>query len=287
MKSYLMIARSFPVFLLFLISSCATTKNTKDIWSKGLLQCANNDMLNSKKILFLGLSNSYVPGSVWRTPESDIFEPKWDLSEAITDSNKRSAYINYGVSLPCDTKFSSQSKSDFSLLLNTITKSIGGQANVDITRALSMNVSFSKWRLDNLKEIPYESWIKSKASGKYGKDLTNVPGINKEKRIVMKSAIWVEGLIVVLKFSSGYLDNIKGSVDLSKGLKIEGGAELSKSSSDEISIQSGKGFYMVGTFAAFNNGGFGVIANSNDETGLEKGEIDVPVNAAIKAKPGR
>jgi hypothetical protein len=253
----------------------------RDIWAGALRQCANDDFLEKqkKKLLFLGISNPYGPGSCWR-PSAENFEVRWSLPEAIKEPGKPTDFIESGVENPCSTVTSLSSVTQLETLIGVSVLPINLINKLNISRAKSITSEFTKWRKDNLRELLYEKWAQQpEQSGIYGQDVMAASTAG-PTRYIIKSAIWVEGFKMTIHFDKSYLDSLEVKVNLKSIADINNNLRLSRTADDKIEFKSINGFYLVATLLPINGGSFGSFPGA-----MFRSEADVPPSARAVNNP--
>lgn len=253
----------------------------RDIWTGALSDCANDDLLSRQKdkLLFLGISNVYGPGSCWRS-DSHNYEPRWPLTQAVPNPQRLAQFITPGVENPCSTTTSFSNITQIETLIGVTILPVSLTNTLDISKAKSITGQFSKWRKDNLNELFYEEWIKNKdESGIFGKDLQPT-STAAEPRLVMKTAIWVEGFKLSMVFNKGYLDTLEANGKLKSILTINNNLMLKRTFDNKIEFNSANGFYIVATLKPINGGAFGALPG-----GTFKSEQQIPSDAKAINKP--
>lgn len=264
---------------------CKSTYNPRDTWQNALSQCASDDLLsskNKKNLLFLGLSNVMGPGSVWRYDSTNHgYEPRWAIEKAITNVSDRKTLFNpSGASPNCSVNFSVSKSAQIKALFNVDTLKVGAGANIALDKSTSMQITFNKWHKDIIDEVAYETWIQQAyQQNAYAKDVL------KANRMVMKSAIWVEGFNAKIKIDSKLLDSISAKADLRSAVKAEGNLTVKRTANDEVTIQSTDGIYIIGTFVKINDGAFPWNSNTSSLNNLLGREISSDKKVIKNSKP--
>lgn len=272
----------FYIASIFFFIGCKTTYNPRDTWQKALSQCASDDMLSNKNktnLLFLGLSNEMGPGSAWRYDSSNKgFEPRWAVEKAIVDPTERGKIFNpKGASPTCSVNFSVTNSLQIKALFNSDSLKLGASNLLSLDKASSMVIKFDKWRKDIIDEVAYEMWIqKNYSQNAYAKDLLKL------NRMVMKSAIWVDGFDATVKINSKILDSLGANLDLQSPIKMEGNLTFKRTANDEVLIQSKEGFYIIGTFVKIKDGVFPFDGTGTTPDFLSENSVHIADKPRVK-----
>lgn len=266
----------FLVLSCILASGCGAP-SARDVWAKSLSRCADNDLLkqDKSKLLYLGPSNVFGPGSGWRIRIDGSLEPMWPLEHAAKKSTVEELKIMVkGNEVSCSDTRKDTFKISPNLLMQTVTIPLSGDAKADITSSIDSTVSITKWRQDSLDEIAFRKWTESPDSGTYGTDLKSEP----LRRRVMKRAIAVTGFSATLVYDAKSFTTINAKYEQGKIYNIGGGATLENTANSTLTLSSPTEFYIVGTLLPINaDGSFGMVSPE----GKTPTEIELPSNQRV------
>jgi hypothetical protein len=236
--------------------------------------------LNPNELLYLGPSNVYGPGSAWRITDGPDLEPRWDLAAAVPDDKLRDRLIVQGREADCSTSSSSSWSITPDLLLSAGTVPLSGELKADLSGADTVNVRITTWRIDRLNELEYEHWME-KDSGEYAADVRN----HANRRLIMKSAVHVEGFSADFEYKSNLSERISAKYKLRVTTDLGGGLSLSRTGENKLHIESRVPFYIVGTLVAVKPDGFGMMEASGSRSSQLFGEGALTIPATAHALP--
>lgn len=171
------------LLITLLASGCGSTPSVKDSFEEVLRPCA--DIQDG--MIYLGPSNVYGPGSVWRKAGELDYRVRWSLDRA--DPPSMSRIVTDGTSIRCTGERQTESVVSPRIAVpGTVAGApIDAELGIDVTRASEAVVSVESLRIDTVDEFEFETWAKGPSAKNYGEDL------DQPNRLVMTSAVRVEG----------------------------------------------------------------------------------------------
>lgn len=238
-------------------------------WYEVLKKCVSADQLGSKLVYF-GPSNNIGPGALWRKADDGGLFVRYVLRDAIPDEEQRGALIIPGEEANCKGTAKSSWSLKPSLLVETKAAPITGELALDLNRARSVTVAVHNWSLDQIKEGPFETWLRRNPENAYVLDAT------RDSRLVLERAVRVLGFSTTLEFSRNDALELKakysgpalgtGQLGIGLGAKWTGDTTLE--------LTSTKNIYIAGELVSLKGGRFGILSGGKSGgTLFEKADL--------------
>ncbi|HEY6769698.1 MAG TPA: BON domain-containing protein [Candidatus Sulfotelmatobacter sp.] len=215
-------------------------QDSRQAWLAVLNKCASTQLIG-KDVLYFGASNEIGPGSIWRKSTDGSIRLRYELSDLETDSTKRAALIRENNSVACDGSSASTWDVKLGLPFEGTVTPLSADVSTDLKRADSVTVTVNGWAIDELKEGPFESFIRANNALQ---DEFSSPD-----RVVVENAVRIAGFSAAFKFSRSISDELRGKFSGAQ-LALQDGANLQSQWNNDttLTIKTPDTFYILAAF---------------------------------------
>lgn len=210
----------FACLFIFTFASATEAQSAKKSWAEVLKKCGGSQIVG-KEVIFFGPSNTIGLGSVWRKTDGGGYNPRFELSDLVPDQAARREIIKLGQkSEQCEAGKSTKWNLGLNLpFVGPIFGMTGIEA--DLRKARRATVTAENLALDVIKEVQFESALKSLAASdpnnRFLKDL-----LGDEDRLLVTKAYRITGLTVKLDYDPKLLEELKGKYPNGASIKLGG-----------------------------------------------------------------
>lgn len=248
------------------LSGCGRQDAALVAWNDVLKKCVGADQLGPLLVYF-GPSNSIGPGAIWRRSDEGALFLRYELADAIPDEGQRNAMIVPGVEASCRGTAKSTWTLKPSVLIQSQLAPANGSLGVDVDRAKSATVSVNSWALDQIKEGPFEEWLKTHPQAGY------VDDVGRKSRLFMERAVRLLGFSTTLEFSSDVASELKAKY-LAPGVRtgeVGIGLIAKWTSNTTLELSSSAKIYIAGELSAMKiDRTFGLLGTNGATISFEK-----------------
>lgn len=239
-------------------------------WYDVLKKCVAADQLGSSLVYF-GPSNNIGPGALWRKADDGGLFVRYVLADAIPVEEERNAIIIRGEEANCKGTTKTSWSLKPSLLVEMEAAPVTGDLAIDLNKARNVTVGVNSWSLDQIKEGPFETWLRRNPENEYVADATG------ESRLVMVRAVRVIGFSTMLEFSRNDALELKTKYSgptLSTG-QLGVGMSATWTSETTLELTSTKNIYIAGEMVSLKAGGFGALSGGSLFEKVDLGSVRV------------
>lgn len=215
-------------------------QDSRQAWVSVLSKCASTQLIG-KDVLYFGASNEIGPGSIWRRNNDGSIRLRYELSDLEPDVAKRTALVHPNNSVSCGGDSSANWEVQLGLPFEGSVTPVSADVSADLKRADAVSVSVNGWAVDELKEGPYETMIRSN-------DALQDESVQSD-RVIVENAVRIEGFSANFKFSKSVADELKGKY-AGKLIAVQEGAHLRSqwSSDTTLTMKTPDTFYILAAF---------------------------------------
>lgn len=230
------------------------SQDSRAAWVAILGKCAKSQLIG-KDVLYFGASNEIGPGSIWRQNSDGSIRLRYELSDIVPDSAKRLELIHPNNTVSCGGDSTSAWEVQLGLPFDGTVAPVSADVSADLKRADGITVSVTSYAVDELKEGPYESLIRS--------DDALQDEFTASDRVIVENAVRIEGFSATFKFSKNIADQLKGKYT-GKLVALQG-ANLESHWSDDttLTMKTPGTFYLLAAFGRLtgtsNKEGFSAV----------------------------
>jgi len=208
-------------------------------WARTLDSCVASSVMS--KVTYMGPSNPVGPGSIWRIDHDGSLRLRWTPADFELDDD----VVQPGQPFPCSSMTSRTLRISASQLLESELFASDPRLTTAIDSARRAETSINSFRVDLLKE------------GRYEQALRNLPAVSpvarefgQAGRIVMTSAVLVDGFEMRLFFESATAADVQLTLPLSETMNFRLGADFEARwvTDRELVLRSTESFYVAGRF---------------------------------------
>lgn len=253
------------VFLATTGESCKNTSDARSLWKDVLQKCAVTDLM-SENPLFLGVSNTFGPGTILRMSANGAYTPAW--TEPMVGYPP--GVLNPGKETTCTGTREVRTDLSPSLDVGALVPGLTVGASADFKRGKKVTISIDSWQMDSLISGPVTEAIREKKiKEEVWNDLTG------NNRFAINSAILVHGITSKITYDKTTAAELKVKYGVPGGVDIGAGLKASISDTGELVITSKNKFYIAGDILAINTEGLaGQTELLTRVSGLDKARFE-------------
>jgi hypothetical protein len=226
--------------LVFIFIKFRKPQDSREAWIAVLSKCASTQLIG-KDVLYFGASNEIGPGSVWRRNSDGSIRLRYELSDLEPDIVKCGALVHPNNSVTCSGNSAASWEVHLGLPFEGSVTPVSGDVSADLKRADTVSVTVNGWALDELKEGPYESMIRSNDALQDEFTATD--------RVIVENAVRIAGFSADFKFSKSVADELKSKYS-GKLISVNEGAHLQSQWSNDttLTMKAPDTFYILAAF---------------------------------------
>lgn len=233
--------------------------DTRELWTSVLSKCATSDKIGADAIYF-GASNTFGPGTIWRTREDGTYAPVWELGDLFPQESDRYKIVKVGNYADCSGMQSTSWEVKGDLPFQGGSTPISGELSTDLKKASSINVKVKNWRDVDLKEGVWKQMVGALTNDSQKTDILA------DNRYLQETSIQVKGLTTLFTFDINTATNLKAKYPSGKVIKTgDDGLSLQVNwnSETQLEMSTDDEFYIMAEYSKLNNGNPTIMVNSN------------------------